>query len=196
MSTESIEEFRHEVRGWIEDTLPAELRVGNRKDLPRESRRRWISALAERGWIVPDWPVEYGGGGLDRRRAAVVKAELAAFRKLFDLSTDATAIIDHEGRYLQQNHAHEALLGYTDEDLEESRPEWSRMIHQDDLARVQAGLRDHMAGGSDVFESVHRMQRKDGEWRWMDCKVKALMDREGRLRRLVLRLATKWACPP
>jgi acyl-CoA dehydrogenase len=80
MSSASIEEFRQEVRSWIEQTLPSELRVGNRKDLPKESRRKWIEALAERGWIVPDWPVEYGGAGLDRKHAGVVKAELAAFR--------------------------------------------------------------------------------------------------------------------
>jgi len=80
MSSASIEEFRQEVRGWIDRTLPPELRVGNRKDLPKESRRQWIRALADRGWIVPDWPVEYGGAGLDRKHAAVVKAELAAFR--------------------------------------------------------------------------------------------------------------------
>jgi alkylation response protein AidB-like acyl-CoA dehydrogenase len=80
MSSASIEEFRQEVSSWIEATLPAELRVGNRKDLPRESRRQWISALAERGWIAPDWPVAYGGAGLDRQRAGIVKAELAAFR--------------------------------------------------------------------------------------------------------------------
>ncbi len=80
MSSASLEEFREEVHVWIEQTLPAELRVGLRKDLPKESRRRWISALAERGWIVPDWPVEYGGAGLDRKRAAIVKSELAAFR--------------------------------------------------------------------------------------------------------------------
>jgi diguanylate cyclase (GGDEF)-like protein/PAS domain S-box-containing protein len=78
-----------------------------------------------------------------------------------------------------------AMMGYTDEDLAESRPEWRKMIHQEDLARVQAGLRDHMAGETPVFESIHRMQRRDGEWRWMDCRVKALMDEDGRLRRLV-----------
>jgi len=80
MASESIEEFRQEVHGWIEENLPAELRVGNRKDLPKESLRKWLQALAERGWIAPGWPTEYGGGGLDRKHAAVVKAELAAFR--------------------------------------------------------------------------------------------------------------------
>ena len=76
----SIEEFKEEVRSWIEDTLPAELRVGNRKDLPKESLGKWIQALAGRGWITPQWPTEYGGGGLDRKHAAVLMSELKAVR--------------------------------------------------------------------------------------------------------------------
>ena len=62
----SIEEFRQEVASWVEATLPAELRVGNRRDLPGKLLGKWVGALAERGWITPQWPTEYGGGGLDR----------------------------------------------------------------------------------------------------------------------------------
>ena len=32
----SIEDFRSEAHDWIEANLPSELRVGNRKDLPKE----------------------------------------------------------------------------------------------------------------------------------------------------------------
>ena len=77
------------------------------------------------------------------------------------------------------------MMGYTDEDLEKERPDWRKLIHEDDLARVQAGLREHIAGDIEVFESVHRMRHRDGDWRWMDCRVKALTDENGRLRRLV-----------
>ena len=77
------------------------------------------------------------------------------------------------------------MMGYSDEELAEARPDWSRLIHQDDLARVQAGLRKHLAGETDVFESVHRVQRRDGDWRWIECRVKGLNDEHGRLRRLV-----------
>ena len=77
------------------------------------------------------------------------------------------------------------MMGYSDEDLAGARPDWSRMIHQDDLARVQAGLRRHLAGEAELFESVHRVQRRDGEWRWIECRVKGLNDDHGRLRRLV-----------
>jgi alkylation response protein AidB-like acyl-CoA dehydrogenase len=80
MSSASIEEFKQEVNDWVEETLPAELRVGNRKDLPKESLGKWIQAVAARGWIAPAWPTEYGGGGLDREHAVVVMSAFKKFR--------------------------------------------------------------------------------------------------------------------
>ncbi len=75
-----LEAFQEEVRGFIAEYLPAELRVGNRDDLPKEPLGSWISALAERGWITPDWPTEYGGGGLDRQHTALLMRELKSVR--------------------------------------------------------------------------------------------------------------------
>jgi alkylation response protein AidB-like acyl-CoA dehydrogenase len=37
-------------------------------------------ALGARGWVVPDWPVERGGAGLDRLRVHVLENELVANR--------------------------------------------------------------------------------------------------------------------
>ena len=76
----SIEEFKQEVRNWIGEALPAELRVWNRKDLPKGPLSKWIDALAARGWITPSWPTEYGGGGLDRKHTAALMSELKAVR--------------------------------------------------------------------------------------------------------------------
>ncbi len=75
-----LESFRREVRDFLADNLPDELRVGNRPDLPEEPLRKWTAALAERGWFTPEWPVEYGGGGLDREQTAVLRGELRAVR--------------------------------------------------------------------------------------------------------------------
>ena len=81
MSSAANQEFRQEVREWIEQTLPVELRVGNRKETSgTPAAKKWIKDLADKGWIVPDWPTEYGGGGLDRKQAQIVRSELAAFR--------------------------------------------------------------------------------------------------------------------
>jgi len=75
-----IDTFKEEVRAFIAEHLPEELRVGNRTDLPKEPVGKWINALADRGWVTPDWPTEYGGGGLDRKHTAALKAELKAVR--------------------------------------------------------------------------------------------------------------------
>jgi len=78
-----------------------------------------------------------------------------------------------------------AIMGYSQSDIERDAPDWQKLVHIDDLARVQIRLREHLAGDSDVFESVHRMRRRDGEWRWVQCRAKGLLDAKGRLRRLV-----------
>lgn len=79
----------------------------------------------------------------------------------------------------------QAMMGYAPGELATSAPDWRRIVHPDDLARLQARLRDHLAGRNALFESTHRMRRRDGEWRWVICRAKALLDDHGRLRRLV-----------
>lgn len=75
-----IENFRNEVRDFIANNLPDELRVGNRPDLPEEPLAVWRDALAARGWFTPEWPTEYGGGGLNHEETAALKEELRKVR--------------------------------------------------------------------------------------------------------------------
>jgi Acyl-CoA dehydrogenases len=56
--------FRDEVRTFIEENYPAELKgKGSREDLSREEFLAWHQVLGKKGWSVPSWPVEYGGTG-------------------------------------------------------------------------------------------------------------------------------------
>jgi alkylation response protein AidB-like acyl-CoA dehydrogenase len=41
-----------------------------------DEQRQWLEAMAKRGWTVPDWPKEYGGGGLSAAEARVLKEEM------------------------------------------------------------------------------------------------------------------------
>ena len=61
---------------------------------------------------------------LERRSAAGSAAEqaLALYRAIVANSTEAIAIIDVDGVYLEQNAAHAALLGYSDEELRGNTP--------------------------------------------------------------------------
>jgi alkylation response protein AidB-like acyl-CoA dehydrogenase len=55
--------FRDEVRGWIRENLPTELRdkVLNYRELTKDDLLRWHKILAKKGWVAPFWPKEWGG---------------------------------------------------------------------------------------------------------------------------------------
>jgi diguanylate cyclase (GGDEF)-like protein/PAS domain S-box-containing protein len=124
--------------------------------------------------------------GLERSHARHELAEIAERDAVMiatanDGSWDfepATGLLRFSPRWL-------AIMGYTDEDVARAPIDWRQLVHTEELPRVQAKLREHIAGRTPLFESIHRMQRKDGEWRWMHCRAKALLDAEGRLRRLI-----------
>ena len=77
-----------------------------------------------------------------------------------------------------------AMLGYDEIDVGQT-PDWRTLVHSDDMSRVQAAIRDHVAGKTPIFESLHRMRHATGEWRWVISRAKARVDEKGRLLRLV-----------
>lgn len=56
--------FRDEVRQFIADEHPkALLGIRYRQHLKREDILTWHQTLYRKGWVAPNWPVEYGGTG-------------------------------------------------------------------------------------------------------------------------------------
>ncbi len=81
--------FRQEVRAWLEEYCPPEMRLpmagddeitwgGRKMAFKSEAQRTWLERMAAKGWTVPEWPVEYGGGGLSREQAKVLRQEMAS----------------------------------------------------------------------------------------------------------------------
>ena len=84
--------FRAEVRSFIEERLPRKYLemedrtqghsvpwVRQRKSADPELRaaaREWASSLAERGWVAPNWPQEYGGAGLTTMEQFIFSQEM------------------------------------------------------------------------------------------------------------------------
>ena len=86
---DDLTRFRSETRAWLEANCPAEMRRpvlseddvcwGGRDAAFRSpAQEQWLRAMAGRGWTVPDWPAQYGGGGLSPAEAKVLRQELAA----------------------------------------------------------------------------------------------------------------------
>jgi alkylation response protein AidB-like acyl-CoA dehydrogenase len=69
------EDFRREVRQYLEAEYPGELRY-----LPHRARWRemkdWWRKLDEKGWIAPNWPREWGGMALDAGKMVIYLEEL------------------------------------------------------------------------------------------------------------------------
>jgi alkylation response protein AidB-like acyl-CoA dehydrogenase len=71
--------FRDELRGWLEENLPAELRAhrGGEERFAGAALRAWSSALHGAGYAGLTWPEEYGGGGKPYVFQAIYLEELA-----------------------------------------------------------------------------------------------------------------------
>src|SRR5271168_2812907 len=79
------EAFRLEARSWLEANFPESL-----KDAPmaqmaaafggmeeRPDAKLWRERMGAKGWGVPTWPKQYGGGGLSRQEARALAEEMA-----------------------------------------------------------------------------------------------------------------------
>jgi alkylation response protein AidB-like acyl-CoA dehydrogenase len=85
-----LDTFRHETHRWLDSTAPAEMRTpprspddvcwGGRHGKYPEPTLRWLAVMAERGWTAPTWPREYGGGGLSKDEAKILREEMAKLR--------------------------------------------------------------------------------------------------------------------
>ena len=79
-----LDSFREEARAFLAENFPPELRGKNNllssvEEAGEESpaEKAWRVAMGEKGWGTPTWPKEYGGGGLNRKQAAILNEELA-----------------------------------------------------------------------------------------------------------------------
>ncbi len=62
---DTLRDFQMEVRAFMEEKLPGDLREKVRRSLRlgKEDYRRWQDILAEKGWLAYTWPKEHGGTG-------------------------------------------------------------------------------------------------------------------------------------
>ena len=80
--------FRKEVREWLEKNCPESMRKpmkseadyywgGKKEQKATEDQLKWFEAMKSRDWIVPHWPKEYGGGGLNTEENKILLQEMA-----------------------------------------------------------------------------------------------------------------------
>lgn len=83
---EDLEQFRLDAREWLEANCPDSQRQpmkpeeqywgGRGGEFPSDDARLWFERMRDKGWVAPEWPTDYGGGGLTPRQARVLKEEM------------------------------------------------------------------------------------------------------------------------
>ncbi len=87
MTVNPTDEFRAELRGWLAENCPEEMRDGamteegicwGGKDwvFTSQAQKLWLERCAAKGYTVPTWPVDYGGAGLSRELEKVFHEEM------------------------------------------------------------------------------------------------------------------------
>jgi acyl-CoA dehydrogenase len=88
MPVADLDVFRQQTRAWLEENCPQSMRTPQRSDndacwggrnftFASEDQKLWLERMAARGWTAPDWPTEYGGGGLSQQEHKVLREEMA-----------------------------------------------------------------------------------------------------------------------
>lgn len=96
----TLEAFRLETRAWLAENCPpgargaGEISNGSTKiQIQDPDTRLWIERMAEKGWTVPNWPKEYGGGGLSTEEFIVLLQEMKVISARPALSSFGTSMI-------------------------------------------------------------------------------------------------------
>ena len=180
-SQEHLDTFREQTRAWLDANCPASMREavvdfddrcwgGSQWKFTSEDQRRWLDVMAERGWTAPDWPSEYGGGGLNKEETKILREEMYridARIPLFSMGLHmiGPAILKYGTEALKQQHIPNIVKGKIWWCQGYSEPNFGS-----DLAGLQARCEDkgdhYSVNGQKVWTSY--ADRAD----WMFCLVR------------------------
>ena len=80
-------DFRAETRAWLAANCPPGARGpglistgGTQVRITDRDTRLWLERMIEKGWTAPNWPREYGGGGLDKSEYLILIEEMQRIR--------------------------------------------------------------------------------------------------------------------
>jgi len=71
------------------------------------------------------------------------------------------------------------LLGYEEEELEDRFDAWKGLLHPDDVERVMNEIDRHLKGLTPYYEVEYRLKAKDGSYKWILSRGRAIWDDKG-----------------
>ena len=103
---EHLEQFRQEVRDWLEENCPPSMRTpmvpeeevwgGRNAKYVNPESKLWLDRMGEKGWTAPNIPKEYGGGGLDRDQITDIMKYYSKYQEDFEKLKESNTINAHD----------------------------------------------------------------------------------------------------
>lgn len=122
-----LQAFRQETRDWLEQNCPLSMRKpsqaandmcwgGRNFKFSSDDQKLWMERMGAKGWTAPDWPTEYGGGGLDRAQHKILKEEMSRINARspldsFGIWMIGPAILKFGSEALKQQHLPPIIRG-------------------------------------------------------------------------------------
>ena len=179
-----LDTFRAETRAWLEDNCPASMRTatpeeevvwgGRRQEWVNPDSKVWMERMAEKGWTVPRWPTEYGGGGLSIDEDKILMEEMRAINARSPLQSFGIWML---GPALLEFASEEQKLHYLPQ-IARGEIRWcqgySEPNYGSDLAGLQTRAEDkgdyYLVNGAKIWTSYADMAD------WIFCLVRTDMD--------------------
>ena len=73
-----------------------------------------------------------------------------------------------------------SMLGYEDHEIPHHFNEWLKRVHPEDRERAQETIQDYLNGRTASYRLEHRLQHKDGTYRWILARGALLRDKDGK----------------
>ena len=77
------------------------------------------------------------------------------------------------------------MLGYRDDELENSLATWKERVHPDDLEMALGEIEKSHIDPTHVFNFVHRLRHKDGHWVWILDRGQTIFNEDGKAVRMI-----------
>ena len=151
----SLATFREEVRNWLAENCPDAARgpgdpitIGSKRPIENEELLTWRNAFGGKGWSIPMWPSEYGGGGLSAEEATVLGEELVAIKARTPMGGMGTSmlgptLLEYGTEEQKMRHIPKIALGEV---------AWCQGYSEPGAGSDLAGLRTRAEDKGDVYE--------------------------------------------
>ncbi len=176
---------------------------------PADGQRRWVQALGEFSFDEAGKPAFLRGTIRDIHTRKTDQLALQHYQEnLEELVRQKTSEVEQQKDQLMESEARftlavegsevgiwdlnlvtrdlyhsprmASMLGYTPAELPAVRKVWGAIFHPDDVPIYRKKLARHLRDAQTPFEAIIRMRHKDGQWRWIVSRGRAIRDVSGR----------------